>query len=131
MGNVAILSYAENYTEVANDNEKLAQVMHDLRGPIGSEILRSWGFIDDLILVTEEAENWLREHGGEGDYADLVIVSQLHTYIGSDEMKHLPTLDQVPAVKRLNLGELTPKLSLKILDKAEEKIARAKQMLTA
>ncbi|MEW8551564.1 MAG: HDOD domain-containing protein, partial [Candidatus Thiodiazotropha endolucinida] len=131
IGNVAILSYAENYTEVANDNEKLAQVMHDLRGPIGSEILRSWGFIDDLILVTEEAENWFREHGGEGDYADLVIVSQLHTYIGSDEMKHLPTLDQVPAVKRLNLGELTPKLSLKILDKAEEKIARAKQMLTA
>ncbi|MBW9265261.1 MAG: HDOD domain-containing protein [Candidatus Thiodiazotropha sp. (ex. Lucinisca nassula)] len=131
IGNVAILSYAENYTEVANDNEKLAQVMRDLRGRIGSEILRSWGFIDDLILVTEEAENWFREHEGEGDYADLVIVSQLHTYIGSDEMKHLPTLDQVPAVKRLNLGELTPRLSLKILDKAEEKIARAKQMLTA
>ncbi|MEW8167788.1 MAG: HDOD domain-containing protein [Candidatus Thiodiazotropha endolucinida] len=131
IGNVAILSYAENYTEVANDNEKLMQVMHDLRGHIGSEILRSWGFIDDLILVTEEAENWFREHEGEGDYADLVIVSQLHTYIGSDKMKHLPTLDQVPAVKRLDLGELTPKLSLKILDKAEEKIARAKQMLTA
>ncbi|MES9969158.1 MAG: HDOD domain-containing protein [Candidatus Thiodiazotropha sp.] len=131
IGNVAILSYAENYTEVANDNEKLEQVMRDMRSSIGSAILKNWGFIDDLIQVTEEAENWFREHDGEADYADLVIVSQLHNFIGSDEMKHLPTLDQVPALKRLDLGELTPKLSLKILDKAEEKIERAQKMLMA
>jgi HD-like signal output (HDOD) protein len=130
IGNVAILNYAEKYTEVANDNEKLHQVMQDLRGRIGSEILHNWGFIDDLIVVTEEAENWFREYDGEADYADLVIVSQLHTFIGSEEMKHLPSLDHVPAVKRLDIGELTPKLSLKILDKAEEKISHARQMLT-
>jgi HD-like signal output (HDOD) protein len=130
IGNVAILNYAEKFTEVANDSEKLAQVMGDLRGRIGSEILRNWGFIDDLIMVTEEAENWFREHDGEADYADLVIVSQLHTFIGSEKMKSLPTLDRVPAVKHLDIGELTPKLSLKILDKAEEKIDRAQQMLT-
>jgi HD-like signal output (HDOD) protein len=131
IGNVAILNYAEKFTEVANDSEKLAQVMGDLRGRIGGEILRNWGFIDDLILVTEEAENWYRKLDGEADYADLVIVSQLHTFIGSDEMKHLPTLNRVPAVERLDMGELTPKLSLKILDKAEEKIERARRMLTA
>ncbi|PVV21485.1 MAG: cyclic nucleotide-binding protein, partial [gamma proteobacterium symbiont of Ctena orbiculata] len=131
IGNVAILSYAENFTEVAKDDEKLEQVMHDMRGSIGSAILQNWGFIDDLIQVTKEAENWYREHDGEADYTDLVIVSQLHTFIGSDAMKQLPTLDQVPALKRLNLGELTPKLSLKILDKAEEKIERAQKMLTA
>jgi HD-like signal output (HDOD) protein len=131
IGNVAILNYAEQYTEVANDNEKLQQVMQDLRGRIGSEILHNWGFIDDLIVVTEEAENWFREHDGEADYADLVIVSQLHTFIGREEMKHLPSLDQVPAVKKLDMGELSPKLSLKILDRAEEKISRAQQMLTA
>jgi HD-like signal output (HDOD) protein len=131
IGNVAILNYAEKYNEVANDSEKLAQVMRDLRSRIGSEILRKWGFIDDLILVTEEAENWYREHDGEADYADLVIVSQLHTFIGSEQMKHLPTLDQVPAVNRLDIGELTPKLSLKILDKADEKIERAQRMLTS
>ncbi len=131
IGNVAILSYAEKFTEVANDSEKLHRVMHDMRGRIGSAILRDWGFIEDLIMVTEEAENWFREHEGEGDYADLVIVSQLHTFIGSDKMRQLPTLDRVPALKRLELGELTPKLSLKILDKADEKIAHAQQLLTS
>jgi hypothetical protein len=44
-------------------------------------------------------------------------------------MANLPTLDQVPALQKFDIGELTPKLSLKILDKAEEKIARAESML--
>ncbi len=131
IGNVAILSYAERFPEVANDDEKLQQVMADMRGRIGSVILRDWGFIEDLILVTQEAENWFREHEGDADYADLVIVAQLHAYIGTPEMGTLPTLDQVPALQKLNLGELSPKLSLKILDKAEEKIAHAEAMLRA
>jgi hypothetical protein len=46
-------------------------------------------------------------------------------------MRQLPTLDRVPALKRLELGELTPKLSLKILDKADEKLEHAQQMLMA
>ncbi|MEJ2591165.1 MAG: HDOD domain-containing protein [Candidatus Thiodiazotropha sp.] len=129
IGNVAILSYAERFPEVVGDSDKLAGVMKDMRGRIGSAILRSWGFITDLIVVAEEAENWLRQHEGDADYADLVIISQLHTFIGKPEMAHLPTLDQVPALKKLKMGELSPKLSLKILDKAEEKIARAESLL--
>jgi HD-like signal output (HDOD) protein len=129
IGKVAILSYAERFPEVANDDEKLEQVMTDMRGAIGSAILRSWDFIEDLILVAEEAENWLRTHDGAADYADLVIIAQLHTFIGKPEMSHLPTLDQVPALKKFDMGELTPKLSLKILDKAEEKILRAESLL--
>jgi HD-like signal output (HDOD) protein len=129
IGNVAILSYAERFPEVANQSEHIVQVMADMRGPIGATILKKWGFIDDLIQVAEEAEYWQRDHEGPADYADLVVIAQLHTYIGKPEMSHLPTLDQVPALKKLKLGELTPKLSLKILDKAEEKIARAESLL--
>jgi HD-like signal output (HDOD) protein len=129
IGKVAILSYAERFPEVANDDEKLEQVMTDMRGTIGCAILRSWGFIDDLILVAEEAENWLRTHDGPVDYADLVIIAQLHTFIGKPDMSHLPTLDQVPALKKFDMGELSPKLSLKILDKAQEKISRAESLL--
>jgi HD-like signal output (HDOD) protein len=129
IGKVAILSYAERYPEVAGDTDKLEMVMRDMRGTIGGAILRSWGFIDDLIVVAEEAENWLRQHAGDADYADLVIIAQLHTFIGKPEMSHLPTLDQVPILKKLRMGEMTPKLSLKILDKAGEKITRAESLL--
>ena len=130
IGNVAILSYAERFPEAANDSEHLDNIMQDMRGTIGSALLKKWAFIDDLILVAEEAENWMRDHDGHADYADLVIIAQLHTYIGQPEMSHLPTLDKVPALKKFDIGELTPKLSLKILDKAEEKIARAQALLS-
>ena len=75
---VITLSYAERFPEVANDDQKLEQVLTDMRGRIGSAILRSWGFIEDLIVVAQHAEDWLRDHEGKADYTDLVIIAQLH-----------------------------------------------------
>lgn len=63
------------------------------------------------------------------DYSDLVIISQLHSFIGTDEMGKVPAIDQVPAFERLKLSQLTPKMSLKILDEAKEEIAEARALL--
>ena len=46
-------------------------------------------------------------------------------------MQNLPNLDQIPAFNKLAIGGLTPKLSLKVLEKADEKIARAESLLRA
>ena len=129
IGEVAILSYAEDYPEIANNQAQLDHVIADLRGPVGSMILKSWEFTEDLVTVTEEAENWQRDPGDKADYSDLVIISQLHCFIGTPKMHDVPMLDQVPAFKKLELGELTPKMSLKILDKATKMLAQAESML--
>ena len=129
IGEVAILSYAEDYPDIANNKEQLDHVIADLRGPVGSMILKSWEFTEDLVTVTEEAENWQRDSGEKADYSDLVIISQLHCFIGTPKMHDVPLLDQVPAFKKLDLGELTPKMSLKILDKATKMLAQAESML--
>jgi HD-like signal output (HDOD) protein len=131
IGIVAILNYAAHFPEIANDAEKLSRVIHDMRGKIGGQILKEWDFMEDLVIVAEEAENWLRDDNQEPDYADLVIIAQLHSFIGTPQMSGLPTLDQVPALKKMGIRELTPKMSIKILDKAEEKIARAESLLKA
>lgn len=129
IGVVAILSYAERYPEAVDDEEKLDQVIQDMRGRIGSRILSTWEFSEDLVMVTEQAENWLRNEDATPDYADLVIIAQLHDLIGTAQLQDLPNLDQVPAFNKLGIGQLTPELSIKILDKAEEKIARAEALL--
>jgi HD-like signal output (HDOD) protein len=129
IGTVAILSYAERFPDVVNDEVKLNQAIQDMRGLIGSRILKAWDFTEDLVMVTAEAENWLRNGDQPLDYADLVIVAQLHSYIGSPRMPQLPTLDEVPAFRKLGLEGLSPRLSIMILDKAEEKIARAEALL--
>jgi len=129
IGSVAILSYAAAYPEIARDEARLAAVIEEMRGPIGSHILRAWEFMPDLVRVAEDAEDWRRETPGPADYADLVIVAQIHAYIGTPRMHQLPSLDQVPAFARLGLGEFSPRLGILILDKAQEKIARAEALL--
>ncbi|MDJ0805210.1 MAG: HDOD domain-containing protein [Gammaproteobacteria bacterium] len=130
IGVIAILSYAERFPDIANDEQELNTVIHDMRGPIGAQILQTWGFMEDLVTVAKEAENWQRENRGPADYADLVIIAQLHCFIGSPMEVELPSLDQVPAFNKLGIGQLSPKLSIKILDKAQEKIARAESLLS-
>ncbi len=129
IGVVAILGYAERYPEAVDDEEKLNQLIHDMRGRIGSRILSTWQFTDDLVMVTEQAENWLRNGNAKPDYIDLVIIAQLHDLIGTAQMQELPSLDQVPAFHKLGIGELTPEMSIKILDMAQDKIARVAALL--
>jgi HD-like signal output (HDOD) protein len=129
IGEVAILNYATRFSEVLSEQATLNQVIKELRSDIGSSILSNWGFMDDLVTAAAEAEHWHREHPGSADYADLVIIAQLHSYIGSAKMREHPPLNEVPAFNKLDIGELTPKMSLKILDRAEEKIQRAEALL--
>ena len=129
IGVVAILNYTKRYPDVLKDETILNQVISDLRGVIGGRILRTWSFLEDLATAAEAAEDWQREHDGPVDYADLVLIAQLHSFIGTPKMRDYPTLDSLPALHKLDIGELTPKLSLKILDKAVEKIHRAEALL--
>ncbi len=129
IGEVVILSYAEKFPGVANDESQLEHVTSDLRGIVGSMVLRSWGFIDNLVQAAEEAENWHRDVSESADYADLVNIAQLHSFIGTPRMATAPMIDRIPAFNKFNLGELTPKKSLKVLSLASKQIAAAEALL--
>jgi HD-like signal output (HDOD) protein len=129
IGEIAILTYAEKFPDVAHDEEKMAEIIADMRGPVGSKILESWDFTEDLIQVTAEAEKWQRDSIDGPDYADLVNIAQLHCLIGTPQMQEMPMLDQVPAFHKLSLGEFTPELSVVVLEKAKERLAETEALL--
>ena len=72
----------------------------------------------------KEAENWYRDHPGPADYADLVIVAQLHEGVGGD-------IDpsKVPALARLGLSPEEIDRGLELLHDAQEEIATAGRLL--
>ena len=76
------------------------------------------------------AEDWMYDDSSSPRYVDLVIVAQLHAYIGSDKMECLPRLDTVPAFHKLALGQLTPRHSLAILENAKESIQALQALLS-
>ena len=130
IGEIAILTYLAKYTAADSLGEdQIEAVVAALRGQVGGMILRYWDFPPEFATVALEAEDWYRDPHPDPDYCDLVIVAQLHSFVGTPRMAGLPTINELPAFKKLPLGELTPQNSLKILDEAEEQIRTAETLV--
>ncbi|MES9856944.1 MAG: HDOD domain-containing protein [Sedimenticola sp.] len=129
IGVVAVLNYIEGYHDEELQQATIDHAIDNLRAQTGGMILRKWGFATDFIVTALEAEEWMRDKGPEPDYCDLVIISQLHSMVGSDRAHSLPAIDQVPALRRLKLSGLTPHMSLGILEQAEDQITQKEALL--
>lgn len=129
IGVLPILHYAAEFPEIVESEEKLNFVIQELRGSLGRQILESWNFDPALCLVSEEAENWLREGDAVADYVDVIIVAQLHSYFGKESRNDLPNLLSTPAFLKLGLSKLGPDASLEVLVEAEQSIQKIMNML--
>lgn len=130
IGILPIMAYAERYPQLVSDAAVFDNIVARLRGQIGALVLRRWEFDDELINVALDAENWDRMgNPDKADYADLVIIAQMHSYIGTSRMAKLPAIDQVPAFNKLVLGKLSPRMSVQILEDAREDIAEVERLL--
>lgn len=129
IGVLPILSYAERYPQLVRQPAVFDDIVARLRGQVGALVLRKWEFDEELVTVALEAENWERDAGPEVDYSDLVIIAQMHSYIGMPRMAQLPAIDQVPAFNKLALGKLSPRMSVQILEEARDDIAEVEKLL--
>ena len=128
IGELVILSYAENYPELIVDSETLDGVIKQLKAEIGAVMLREWQFPEAIIEAAYGAEEWTRDSGEKPDYCDVVLTAQLHSFFGTPKMEGIPALEDIPAFSKLAGGNLTPEISMKILDEAKEQIFETKQL---
>jgi HD-like signal output (HDOD) protein len=129
IGELVILSYADNYPEISADPVALKNVIMQLKAAIGGAVLRQWQFADAFVTAASNAEDWMRDSEAGPDYCDLVTVAHLHSYFGTAKMDGLPNLAEVPAFGKLAGGELTPEVSMLVLDEAKERIHETRQLL--
>ena len=129
IGELVILSYADNYPVICSDPVSLKKVVSQLKAEIGAAVLRQWQFADAFVTAAANAENWLRDSEAGPDYCDVVTVAHLHSYFGTEKMNGLPGLAEVPAFAKLADGDLTPEISMLVLDEAKESIHETKQLL--
>jgi putative nucleotidyltransferase with HDIG domain len=129
IGELVILTYAEEFTDISSNPAVLDAVIAELKAEIGRAILHEWQFPEPFCIAASEAENWLRDSGGQVDYGDAVVVAHLHSYFGTARMAELPPLTEVPAFGKLAEGRLTPEVSMRVLDEARERIHEVRQLL--
>ena len=74
--------------------------------------------------------NWSYSHAGDADYTDILLVSQWHAVIGSSRPPKMPSLEEMPAAKKLGPGgaitETEPKNRRggRLGDRASRRLAR-------
>lgn len=130
IGIIPILTHAHQYEGLLDDKALLDRIIQRLRGDVGALTLRSWGFSEEFIAAAEEAEDWMRDNGEQADYTDLLLIAQLHAYLGTPRMAQLPRIDEAPAFDKLALGILSPKMSLVLVDEAQHEIDEVRLMLS-
>lgn len=126
VGGLAVIGYAREFPEIAEDPIALEASLHAVRGQLSGMMLSKWKLPPELVSAAKDAENWRREHAGKPDYADLVIAAQIHEGVAGGVDPHT-----VPAIARLGLAINDEHHDLELLNdaEAESEIAAAKQLL--
>ncbi len=129
IGVIPILSYIEETgLEISNDVE-LDNVINRLREAVGSMVIRHWELPGDLFTVVEEYENWQRDEAGEVDTCDMIIIAQIYHRLKHHKLDGLPTIDQVPAFKKLYPDNQGADFAQNIFQQAHDEIAAIMQLL--
>lgn len=129
IGTIPLLTYAENYPTLLESASELAKAVKEFRSEVGGIILQRWGFDENMINAAKEAEHWKRDHNGKADLADLVIVAQLHLMIVQRGGEDIPSLEEIPAFKRLSPDAMSAERSLAMLREAHEQVVETRHML--
>lgn len=131
IGVLSVLSYAQSYPKLLENETLLRQWCDKLKGEVGAMVLEHWQFPAEIVEVARGSEDWARCPSTRADLCDLVLVATLHSYIGKRKQPAPPRMDLVPAYQKLALGKLTPEMTLQILVEAKDQITQARALVAA
>ncbi|HYE35083.1 HDOD domain-containing protein [Methylocaldum sp.] len=125
IGVVPFLYFAENFPREYWSPDEIESAIPYVRGPVGAFLLKKWGFPADLIEIPVLAEDWYHDSGNALALSDVVILSRLHSCIGTSRMAELPAINSVPAYSKLKDDQLSPTHALNALHEAKDRIHEA------
>jgi HD-like signal output (HDOD) protein len=101
IGIVPVLNYAAGQPDLQADVETVSSLAARLQETLGARILGAWNFPEPLVTAARYAEDWWRDEATEPELADLVVVAQLLSFIGTPRILEVPPVVRLPAFKKL------------------------------
>lgn len=130
IGTIPLLHFAEEYPSEHPEFKDIENAMPYLRAPVGSLVLHTLGFSEELTAIPHHSEDWFYDNSDELTLTDIVILAKLHSYISTKKAKDLPYINSIPAYSKLANGELDMNFSLMVLQKAQSKVSSTMRMLS-
>jgi HD-like signal output (HDOD) protein len=128
IGTLPILNRASLFPELLEDDEKLIAVMQRLHTMIGPAVLDEWGFSRDMVIVSAEHEDIYQARDGEVDYVDVIIVANLHSYLGTQNRLAKINWEEVPAFAKIGM---TPEDSFAAMEEARDEMREMQGILAS
>ena len=102
IGALPILTFAEEHDQLLKDSLSLDKVIEHLHPILGMKILAKWDFPEELQKVPKDYLNFSSEKPA-ADYADIVTVAMLQSYMDSKHHYADIAFDRVNAFERLGI----------------------------
>ena len=129
IGAIPLLQTARANADLVDSPLVLERLISEMKAEVGRLTLKSWNFDDEMCDLAYRAEDWFRIGTAVVDYVDIVLVAQLHAFVGQDTGSRYPHIDEIPAFHKLAQGELTPRRSIGILEQAANEIDEIQSLL--
>lgn len=102
IGVLPVLTYAEDNRKLLKNIPLLENLIEAAYPEIGRKILEVWSFPEALQVVPEEHVRYSREVDTV-DYADIVMVANLQSYIGTDHPTTQMDWSEISAFQRIGV----------------------------
>lgn len=129
IGALPIVANLSAKPEMLADAATVREILDRYAIPVGTLLLKQWGFDEEMLKVVASREDWQRDPGPKAELADVVLLARLHGYVGTPRMRQCPRINAIPAYRKLALGELSPGDSLAILDTARQEVAEVQNLM--
>ncbi|MBB3104411.1 HDOD domain-containing protein [Azomonas macrocytogenes] len=105
IGVLPILTYAEEYSELMADPFGLERIINAIHPRIGEKILHTWQFSEPIASIPALHTDFSRNSANtKADYADIVQIATLYSYLGSTHPYALLDWKQIPAFAKLGIA---------------------------
>ena len=109
LGVLPIITFSEERHEMVPDGVDLALLVEKHSPELGVRITESWGFCKSLVEAVSQSGDVHRDHQGEADYADVVIVARLQSAANGDHPLAEIDWNDVPAFHKIGMN---PEISI-------------------
>jgi HD-like signal output (HDOD) protein len=131
IGALPILVFADSLPKHTYQSIDIDMCVNEMQGQIGTIILEKWGVPDKLKQIPLQATNWFADNGKDLDLNDIVLLAKYHHLLNSFSDTKLPLISTLPVFQKLNNQQLTPEMSLQIIQDAQQQISETMKVFMA
>lgn len=133
IGELLVLTYANQYPERFPDDQSLASVIENLRVILSCWLITSWDYPPEFVDAAHKARDWYRTHNGEITYTDLVTAALLviQSEMPDSEHSSIPSSKNLLLARRLQQSGIDLQAPDEIIKAASSRLVSVQALLKA